>query len=343
MFSVIVPVHNVEQYIEKCIKSILSQKGCDFELILIENASTDKSLEICQRFAEKDDRIKLIVADKAGVSNARNLGIRQAIGEWLVFVDADDYMLDNCLSVFGSAVNNDKCDLIVANYTQADVPEKLSNKRSVITAETYGKAMLDTPRYFSKMENALTWMPGLLGVNWAKAFRRSVVADNNVLFNTTITVFEDLLFNLDFIRYIKNVTCIDTPVYYYRVAEGSLSRNNSCRRVTQRVDYLKCLLNEQLPKSLDEARRFHIGQNLLRTYVVSCRRIWGNKAIRKEITDFIEQKEIQEILCGLRPDNLSNGKVQKKFFTLLLFLLKKRWYSAASAVSWVYAKLKHKN
>lgn len=95
MISVIVPVYNTEQYLEQCIDSILDSAFEDFELILIDDGSDDGSTEICRRYCEKDRRIKVIVQEHAGVSAARNRGIEKCSGEWVVFVDSDDSILND--------------------------------------------------------------------------------------------------------------------------------------------------------------------------------------------------------------------------------------------------------
>lgn len=95
MFSIIVPVHNVEAYVDYCIKSIISQSFSEFELILVVNASGDGSYKICKNWEEKDSRIHVIYTEVPGVSHARNLGLKESKGEWIIFVDADDYLFHN--------------------------------------------------------------------------------------------------------------------------------------------------------------------------------------------------------------------------------------------------------
>ena len=120
MFSIIVPVHNVEAYVDYCIKSIISQSFSEFELILVVNASGDGSYKICKNWEEKDSRIHVIYTEVPGVSHARNLGLKESKGEWIIFVDADDYLLPDALYLFNEKIksSNDDIDLIVANYTQ---------------------------------------------------------------------------------------------------------------------------------------------------------------------------------------------------------------------------------
>ena len=108
-FAVIVPVYNVEQYLEKCILSILNQSYRDFELILIDDGSTDRSGEICDVYCSKDSRIKVIHQNNSGLSNARNKGIREATSDYLVFVDSDDWIDSNSLEAFDEIIEGSSC------------------------------------------------------------------------------------------------------------------------------------------------------------------------------------------------------------------------------------------
>ena len=107
--SVIIPVYNAEKTLHRCIDSILAQTFSDFEVLLIDDGSKDKSGEICDEYARKDSRIKVCHKENGGVSSARNMGLDNAKGEWITFVDADDYIASDFLS----AINNNNCDFII--------------------------------------------------------------------------------------------------------------------------------------------------------------------------------------------------------------------------------------
>lgn len=113
--SVIVPLYNAAQYLHQCIKSILSQSFKDFELILIDDGSTDDSLKICKSYEQSDNRIIVISETNGGVSKARNRGLNVAKGKWIAFVDADDYFLDDALSVLYDRAIQTGADLVLAN------------------------------------------------------------------------------------------------------------------------------------------------------------------------------------------------------------------------------------
>lgn len=116
LVSVIVPVYNAEKFLPRCINSILAQTSTDFELLLIDDGSTDKSGKICDEYAQKDIRIKVFHKKNGGVSTARNLGIDKAIGEWIIFMDSDDYFLDNAFDLFIKSINFYNVHIVVANF-----------------------------------------------------------------------------------------------------------------------------------------------------------------------------------------------------------------------------------
>ena len=116
IITVIIPVYNSEKYLEKTIKSILEQTYNNYELILIDNGSTDNSAEICKKYQEKDKRVKFYIQSKKGVSNARNMGIEKATGEFICFVDSDDYIEKDMLNSYMDIYIKYKPDLIVSGF-----------------------------------------------------------------------------------------------------------------------------------------------------------------------------------------------------------------------------------
>ena len=117
MISIIVPVYNVESYLKECLESIRQQTFTDFEVILVNDGSTDSSKEICERFCQQDSRFKLVTQANQGVSIARNRGVRESIGEYIMFVDSDDIIKANILDVLLSYMKAD-VDLVECNLVR---------------------------------------------------------------------------------------------------------------------------------------------------------------------------------------------------------------------------------
>ena len=127
MISIIVPVYNTEKYLHRCIDSILAQTFTDFELLLINDGSKDNSGKICDEYAAKDSRVRVFHKENGGVSSARNLGLNEAQGKWIYFVDSDDTLQLYALQELVNWINNDKIDLIMAGYYVYDENERIKN------------------------------------------------------------------------------------------------------------------------------------------------------------------------------------------------------------------------
>lgn len=205
--SVIVPVYNVEKYIGKCIESILSQTFTDFELILVDDGTPDTSGAICDDYAKKDGRVKVFHKPNGGVSSARNNGIEKATGEWICFVDSDDWIEPTYLEDFGL----DESDADI--YLQGYVKEK---DGSVIARHDFEKCESDdffTVLSYSE-DNYIINSPCF------KLFKRSVIMNNYVRFETNMSYGEDHLFSLTYVLFARSAHFSLGCGYIYRVSEA---------------------------------------------------------------------------------------------------------------------------
>lgn len=199
-YSFIVPVYKVEEYLARCVESILNQTNKDFELILVDDGSPDGCGTMCDAFASKDKRIKVIHKENGGVSSARNEGIKIAKGEYIWFVDSDDYIEEDALEILSGYIEKDRADLYVF--------QRRINEKYEIT---------DLDKLFC--EHYFKYHFGF--EPWNKIYSRSVIAENNLLFDTEETVGEDLLFNVNYYTKIRSCLFLDEDLYHYVVRENS--------------------------------------------------------------------------------------------------------------------------
>lgn len=203
--SVIVPVYNVEQYLSCCIESILAQTFQDFELLLIDDGSTDKSGNICEEYATKDKRVRVFHKENGGVSSARNLGLDNACGEWVCFVDSDDSIAKEYVATL-FVDDLTETSLVIMNYLDC---------LNVKDIRLSGKEMA---KYF--VESKLIQGTG----PYCKLFNRSILNENGITFNAHIQMGEDGLFLLQYLYYIDNIIFIkDRKLYKYVQHPDSLS------------------------------------------------------------------------------------------------------------------------
>lgn len=197
--SVIVPVYNAEKYLHRCIDSILSQTFTDFELLLIDDGSKDESGKICDRYAEKDVRIRVFHKKSGGASSARNTGLDNAKGEWIAFCDADDYVFPDWLDIFTK--NSRKSDLVVQGY--------ITDKCTIPTGVNYTGNACGTFMALAQYS--------IVGYLWIKLFRRDIIYRNKLRFREDTVFREDEEFVLRYLNVTKNATCIKTGTYVYNM------------------------------------------------------------------------------------------------------------------------------
>ena len=209
--SVIVPVYNVEAYLERCVESILHQTYTNFELILINDGSTDSSGKICDDLANQYENIKVYHIENAGVSNARNMGIQLATGSWVTFIDSDDFVTQDYLATLASAVEGLNVGFVIAplhhikNGIVTDLPSHSEKTELWSTEETMKELLMTTRTSFFPV---------------AKLFKRDLLADEK--FNTNYHLAEDALFLTELLLKTRcSCVFIDKPVYYYDHREGS--------------------------------------------------------------------------------------------------------------------------
>lgn len=227
--SVIVPVYNAEQYLPRCVDSILDQSFNDFELLLVDDGSTDESGMICDEYAVKDSRIHVIHKENGGVSSARNVGLDNAIGEWVCFVDSDDELMPDGLKVLEEGFSDD-VDLVMAGYEIMD-----EGGNDVYSIETRVEIRITNLMAISEMFSPADYR--YQGYIWGKAFRTSVIQAGGLRFAEDIFYNEDRLFVTQFICHSKNDAFYTTkPVYkYFERANGvmmSLRKNFNSKFVT---------------------------------------------------------------------------------------------------------------
>jgi len=226
MVSIIVPVYNAENNLERCIESILGQTYKEFELILLNDGSTDRSGEICDAYAMKDQRIRVVHKKNTGVSDTRNLGIEMACGEYLQFLDSDDWITPDATGLFVRTATEKQCDMVIADFYRV-IGERVSPKGAIeedgiMDRMTYAVNMLQKPADF------------YYGVLWNKFYKRSIIQEHQLRMDTSISWCEDFMFNLEYVRRIQTVYALKVPVYYYVKTKGSLvSQGMSMKKTIQ--------------------------------------------------------------------------------------------------------------
>lgn len=210
--SIIIPVYNSEKKLGKCIESIVNQSFRNYEMLLVDDGSSDQSLAICKKYGELDNRIKVISSDNHGVSHARNLGLKNANGEYIVFCDSDDWIETDCFATIMNTISANPTELlmwdILLEYENKGVVTK--NKRSfgIKQAIQLNKIQSHFYHFFEKTD--------MMSV-CNKLYKRSIIKSFQIQFNTQCVILEDFLFNLDYLNHVKTIDYLPSSFYHYRI------------------------------------------------------------------------------------------------------------------------------
>lgn len=233
-YSVIIPVYNVEKYINRCLKSILSQRYDDLEIIVIDNGSTDSSGSICDTYASEYSNISVYHIENHGVGSARNFGLSKARGEFIYFVDSDDYLVGNLFAEFEDKLTPD-FDLLVFSYYNSfeqEMTEKNRTKKILPYNGSYDKYD------FSKIFKDL-FLSDMLYTVWNKFYRREFLIENNISFEK-YELGEDVRFNLNAYRNVNKVYISQDSYYVYVIGrKGSAMSSYNPKRLQYQLQELE--------------------------------------------------------------------------------------------------------
>lgn len=223
MISIIVPVYNSENYIKKCLKSLLEQTESNYEIIVIDDGSTDKSKSVCVELQKKSNKIKLYSQDNAGVSNARNYGISQAIGDYVMFVDSDDWIEPDLLISAEKYIKKCSPDVIVygIKYMEGDkcVYDSSTTKVECFEQNQVKKCIVDL------------YHTGVIASSVNKVYKKTML--KNIQFDEKLKYGEDLKFNMSVFANVKSIVNMPKAFYFYNRHENSLSTNIDARQIKE--------------------------------------------------------------------------------------------------------------
>lgn len=207
--SVVVPIYNVEQYLPQCVDSIISQTLKEIEIILVDDGSPDSSGKIAEKYAKQDSRIKVLHKKNGGLSDARNFGMEAAIGEYISFIDSDDWIESNMLEDMYKASIKNNADVVVAG----EIIEYINE--SYFIKETFEKFHIATNS--NKIKKAVFHMceRGVFNVVWNKIYKREFIVRNNYKFIKDAMPAEDIIFNCTVFSNIQSLVLMNTAYYHY--------------------------------------------------------------------------------------------------------------------------------
>lgn len=228
--SFIIPAYNVEDTIKECVESIVNQAfgNVKIEIIIVNDGSTDRTRDVCNKLVERYDCVYLLNKKNGGVSTARNCGIQQAKGNWIMFIDGDDGLLQNTARYLHT---DGPEDIILYSYTRSKEKRKNAVEEFGISTEVLRQMVLNRARYIREIPR-LSCIDGIS--NWTccgKLYRRETIISNRCLFPEGITHGEDMIFNYQVCSAARSVRCVTAPVYYYRLRCDSVTKTFNPKRL----------------------------------------------------------------------------------------------------------------
>lgn len=320
LVSVILPIYNMERYLEECVESVRSQSYRNIEIILVDDGSTDNSLEICYSLQKSDDRIMVISKENGGVSTARNAGIEKARGDWVMFVDPDDRLSPTIIEMLLASVS-EKTDIIACCCKVYDNSKLDDEDHFFAGNRTFTEDKNDL--YFQLMKSSYA-QPGktytAIGVPWGKLYRKSFLMQNRLRFDTKLRRVQDNIFNMCAFFHANEIKYIDEPLYNYRYEHMSdyfrkYRENYVDIFVAVREARYKCLNDTELINDT-QIRRYYINES-----VINLAGILKNGVFHRKSRQHLSQKIATAIaICNLECFNICFNIEQIDSFKYKIFI-----------------------
>ncbi|WP_088012483.1 glycosyltransferase family 2 protein [Gottfriedia acidiceleris] len=331
LISVIIPVYNVEKYISTCLDSVLAQSMIDFEVLLINDGSTDRSAVICDKYSNKDKRVKVYHKENSGPSSARNLGIKKASGEYIMFIDADDYIDQDTFRIVNFEAEKFGADIVVFPIFE--------KKGEVIQIYNIAESYFDDEESKKGFLKEVWLKSGLLASPVNKIYKAEVIKNNNILFNEDFCIAEDYLFNMEYIDAARKGCSIKTPLYYYVRHNDSISTKVFYNKFDIALAVYReslGLLSKYSIKEVEYINKIHteFATGLIRAMYEATRRGYKRNFFKKlkEIKKCMTSKETRSLFTGTLDFSTFNNFVifclryKQSFIFYLVFKLKNLFF-----------------
>lgn len=300
LISIIVPIYNSEKYIKRCIDSIINQSYRNIEIILIDDGSTDNSRNICEKYSNIDSRIKVISKKNGGVSSARNEGITNAKGEYIMFVDADDWIEKEAIETLYNALKEHNVDIVRGNFfcnnDKGNFKIEKQNKYKNIKIQENDKSL--------KVDIINDLLLGKIKAYvWLLLIKKDLLINKKILFNTNISFMEDLIF---YIRLFSddNVSfyILDQDIYCYYSNNNSATKSQN--KILENIENVlnvnkiirEILYNTKMFNKETDSKMCTANFNIIMNYYFSLYKVSKNKNLKKYIEQIIKNREFEFIM-----------------------------------------------
>ena len=335
-FSIVVPIYNVEKFLDQCITSVLAQSYDNYELILVDDGATDNSGKICDTYALKDSRIRVIHKTNGGLVSARRAGVMAAKGEYIGYVDGDDWVSDNWLAEVNSVINEAHPDIVEYNTFKStngkNIEMQTSHFRGFFSEKDVKEKIIPC-MLCDKKQKFYTF--GILPAVWSKIIKTDILR-KNLCSEDKITFGEDVACIYNSILECKSFYGINTPLYYYRQNRQSMTKAYDVRRF-ERLNVLFTYLNKELLQNNKQLKEQYDN------YVLFCVFYAALNEAKNDISFSQMSEKFEEGLKKLDLANFVNETTVKIGipWNLMLYLIKKEKYKMLMVLCRAIVKVKY--
>ena len=314
--SIVVPIHNTQQWLENCLTSIKNQTYSNWEAILVDDGSTDKSGSISDKWANQDCRFHIKHIENSGVANARNLGLDLARGDFITFCDSDDHYEPEFLEVLKMIQEQSNSDLCIASLF-------VDRKESISSHKLPYVGVLEKQQFDGILKHwfDIAWM-GL----WNKLFKADLIKQFNLRFTSGLSMGEDSLFILEYIKHCNKIDCKDVPIYHYVQRTGGSLTHGFNRDILRGTDLI-------IEKLLEEAEYFNCPIEEIKQSCMEKRSMaLGNYFYSAMMSEKVEEFQRKEIYRQLKDSTWerhwlkNNGKITDKVMAIAPYWLCKCYF-----------------
>lgn len=330
LFSVVVPVYNVEKYLSQCIESVLEQTYTDFELILVDDGSPDNCGTICNEYAAKDSRIRVIHKVNRGVTSARLAGAQISISTYIVCVDGDDWIAPDYLEKLSKEATNANSDIICAGMILA-YSDKQTEKAIAFSQGCYNRAEIEEKLFPHLIQNAnAEYFPPAI---WAKAIKREIYLPMQLAVDQRIKIGEDGACTIPCIYRAHSLSILPDCLYYYRQNEASMTKNRKAFPWSGPM-----LIAEHLAQQID-CKQFDFQQQMYRKTAHELFSVVVSQFNRKEAYRTVKQDILLNLNTPIYREAIENAFFSDIRGKAMLFAMKHRvlW------LIWLWNRVKRVN
>lgn len=287
MISVIVPMYNSEKYIDRCIESLIMQTYTDIEIVLVDDGSKDNTFTVCRKYTETDDRVKYFFQENKGVSGARNTGILKSTGEYIMFVDSDDWMPTEGIELLYDKMQDNVLDMVIGGLSRVKEGENDYYKF---------EAKILTGQDSVAKEISRCYLSALASSPCGKIYKRNIM--EGICFDEKMTLGEDLFFNLNYFNRCNSIEIISDVVYYYADDNSNSLTNSYIRNTFEMMKRIYSYAEKYFDKiEIEYSTKIDRSQSAYKFFVFSI------AYLVRSIENACKKKECKEYIRKICTDN----------------------------------------